>query len=239
MKPQKIKFEDIILFENDDFVVVNKPPFLSTLEDRQEKTNLLGLARVYVPTAQVCHRLDKETSGVLAIAKNPDAYRHLSIQFEKRQVEKVYHAIADGIHNFKDQLVDAPILKLPDGMVKISKREGKPAQTYFSSLESYKFHTLIECRPVTGRMHQIRVHLALLEAPISGDLLYGGKPFFLSQVKRGFNLKKETEEQPFMKRMALHAFSLHFLDLAGNELKIQAPYQKDLEAFVRQLELNR
>jgi len=239
LKPQKIKFEDIILFENDDFVVVNKPPFLSTLEDRQEKTNLLGLAREYVPTAQVCHRLDKETSGVLAIAKNPDAYRHLSIQFEKRQVEKVYHAIADGIHNFKDQLVDAPILKLPDGIVKISKREGKSAQTYFSSLESYKFQTLIECRPVTGRMHQIRVHLALLGAPISGDLLYGGKPFYLSQVKRGFNLKKETEEQPFMKRMALHAFSLLFLDLAGNNVKIQAPYHKDLDAFVRQLELNR
>jgi 23S rRNA pseudouridine955/2504/2580 synthase len=88
-------------------------------------------------------------------------------------------------------------------------------------------------------MHQIRVHLALLGAPISGDLLYGGKPFYLSQVKRGFNLKKETEEQPFMKRMALHAFSLLFLDLNGNATKVQAPYHKDLEAFVRQLELNR
>lgn len=239
MKPLKIKFEDLILFENDDFIAVNKPPFLSTLEDRQEKINLLGLARSYIPDAQVCHRLDKETSGVLAIAKNPDAYRHLSIQFEKRQVGKVYHAIADGIHNFKDQLVDAPILKLPDGIVRISKREGKSAQTYFSSLESYKFHTLLACRPVTGRMHQIRVHLSLLGAPISGDLVYGGKPFFLSQVKRGFNLKKETEEQPFMKRMALHAFSLSFVDLAGNGLKIEAPYHKDLEAFIRQLELNR
>lgn len=239
MKLQKITFEDIILFENEDFVVVNKPPFLSTLEDRQEKLNLLSLARTYVATAQVCHRLDKETSGALAIAKNPEAYRHLSIQFEKRQVNKIYHAVADGIHNFKDQLVDAPILKLPDGIVKISKREGKPAQTYFTSLESYKFHTLIECRPVTGRMHQIRVHLALLEAPITGDLLYGGKAFFLSQVKRGFNLKKETEEQPFMKRMALHAFSLEFLDLSGNDLKIQAPYHKDMDALIRQLELNR
>lgn len=219
--------------------MVNKPAFLSTLEDRQEKLNLLSLARDYVPTAQVCHRLDKETSGVLAIAKNPEAYRHLSIQFEKREVVKIYHAVADGIHNFKDQLVDAPILKLPDGVVKISKREGKPAQTHFSSLDSYKYHTLIECRPVTGRMHQIRVHLALLGAPITGDLLYGGKPFFLSQVKRGFNLKKETEEQPFMKRMALHAFSLDFLDLQGNDLKIQAPYHKDMDALIRQLELNR
>lgn len=239
MKVPKITFEDIILLENDDFVIVNKPPFLSTLEDRQEKVNLLALARDYIPTAQVCHRLDKETSGALAIAKNPEAYRHLSIQFEHRQVMKIYHAVADGIHNFKDQVLDAPILKLPDGMVKISKREGKPAQTYFSSLDSFKAHTLIECRPVTGRMHQIRIHLAFLGAPITGDELYGGKPFFLSQVKRGFNLKKETEELPFMKRMALHAYALEFLDLAGNALKIQAPYNKDMAALLRQLELNR
>jgi 23S rRNA pseudouridine955/2504/2580 synthase len=88
-------------------------------------------------------------------------------------------------------------------------------------------------------MHQIRVHLSVLGAPIIGDTVYGGKPFFLSQVKRGFNLKKETEERPFMKRMALHAFSLEFLDLEGNALKVQAPYQKDMQALIRQLELNR
>lgn len=239
MKLPKIKFEEVILFENDDFIVVNKPPFLSTLEDRQEKMNLLGLAREHVSTAQVCHRLDKETSGVLAIAKNPEAYRHLSIQFEKRQVTKIYHAVVDGIHNFNQQLVDAPILKQDDGVVKLSKSAGKPAQTYFTALMSYKFHTLMECRPITGRMHQIRVHLSVLGASICGDDTYGGKPFFLSQVKRGFNLKKETEEQPFMKRMALHAFSLEFLDLAGNALKIQAPYQKDMQALIRQLEINR
>lgn len=239
MKLPKIKFDEIILFENDDFVVVNKPPFLSTLEDRHEKTNLLGMAREYVATAQVCHRLDKETSGVLAIAKNPDAYRHLSIQFEKRQVTKIYHAVVDGIHNFNDELVDAPILKQDDGMVRLSRREGKPAQTYFTALASYKHHTLVECKPITGRMHQIRIHLTVLGAPIAGDEMYGGKPFYLSQIKRGFNLKKETEEQPFMKRMALHAFSLEFLDLKGEEVRIQAPYQKDMQALIRQLELNR
>ena len=239
MKLPRIKFDEIILFEDADFIVVNKPPFLSTLEDRADKVNLLGLAREHVPDAQVCHRLDKETSGALAIAKNPEAYRHLSIQFEKREVTKLYHAVVDGIHNFDHQLIDAPILKQDDGMVKISKREGKPAQTYFTSLASYRLHTLVECSPVTGRMHQIRIHLTLLEAPICGDDLYGGKPFYLSQVKRGFNLKKDTEEEPFMKRMALHAFSLGFMDLKGNPLKIDAPYQKDMQALIRQLELNR
>jgi len=238
LKLPKTKFEEIILFENDDYVLVNKPPFLATLEDRHEKLNLLGMAREHISTAQVCHRLDKETSGVLAIAKNPEAYRHLSIQFEKREVTKIYHAVVDGIHNFDQQLVDAAILKLEDGTVRLNKREGKPAQTYFTSLRSYKLHTLIECHPITGRMHQIRVHLSVLGAPIVGDDLYGGKPFFLSKIKRDFNLKKETEEQPFMKRMALHAFSLEFMDLSGKLIKIDAPYQKDMQALIRQLEIN-
>ncbi|HEY9004745.1 RluA family pseudouridine synthase [Ohtaekwangia sp.] len=238
MKSTKINFEDIILFEDDDFVLINKPPFVSTLEDRHDKVNLLALAREYRGDAQVCHRLDKDTSGVLAIAKNPEAYRHMSMQFEKREVNKVYHAIVDGIHNFKDNLVDLPILKQDDGMVKISKREGKPAQTYFTSLQSYKLHTLVECRPVTGRMHQIRIHLATLKASITGDELYGGKPFFLSSVKRGFNLKKQTEEQPIMKRMALHAYALTFTDCKGVTQTVKAPYPKDMQALIKQLESN-
>lgn len=238
MKAAKINLEELILFEDEDFILINKPPFVATLEDRSAKINLLGLARDYIATAQVCHRLDKDTSGVLAIAKNPEAYRHMSLQFEKREVTKIYHAVADGIHNFKDELVDLPILKQEDGIVKISKREGKQAQTYFTSIKSYKLHTLVECRPITGRMHQIRIHLSTLKASITGDELYGGKPFYLSSVKRGFNLKKQTEEQPIMKRMALHAYSLTFADMKGNTQKIEAPYPKDLQALVKQLEVN-
>jgi RluA family pseudouridine synthase len=237
LKASKLTIPDIILFEDENFVLVNKPPFLSTLEDRHEPVNLLALARAYTADAQVCHRIDKDTSGVLAIAKNPGAYRHMSLQFEKREVNKIYHAIVDGIHNFKDVLVDAPIVKQDDGIVKI-KKDGKPAQTYFTSLKSYKLHTLVECRPITGRMHQIRIHLTTLKAPITGDDTYGGKPFYLSSVKRGFNLKKETEEQPIMKRMALHAYALEFQDMAGNMQKVEAPYPKDIQALIRQLEAN-
>jgi RluA family pseudouridine synthase len=238
LKNSRIKFEELILFEDADFILVNKPPFLSTLEDRNEKINLLRLARTYAADAQVCHRLDKDTSGVLAIAKNPEAYRHLSMQFENRQVVKLYHALVDGIHNFDETKVDQPILKQPDGMAKISKREGRPAVTYFTSIKSFRHHTLVACKPVTGRMHQIRLHISHLGAPITGDELYGGKPFFLSQVKRKFNLKKETEEEPLIKRMALHAFSLEFKDLAETTKIIEAPYPKDMQVLVRQLELN-
>lgn len=238
---KSIKYPDVrdmILFEDNDYILVNKPPFLSTLEDRHGRPNLLGLAREYVAAAQVCHRLDKDTSGVLAIAKNPEAYRHLNMQFEHRQVGKVYHAVVDGIHNFKDELVDAPIQKLDDGVVKINRAEGKPAQTWLTAIRSFRYHSLVECRPVTGRMHQIRIHLATQRAPITGDDTYGGKPFLLSQVKRDYKLKKGTEEEPFMKRMALHAFSLQFNDLSDKRQVVEAPYPKDFQALVRQLELN-
>ena len=233
---KSIKFSDLIIWEDEDYVGVNKPPFLSTLNDRSDPVNLLALAKEYIPDAQACHRLDKDTSGVIIFAKNPEAYRHLSIQFEKREVEKFYHALVDGIHDFKDQLVDAPIDKSEDGIVKISKRDGKPAQTYFSTVKAYRFHTLVECRPVTGRMHQIRIHLSLLTASITGDDQYGGKPFFLSAIKRGFNLKKFTEEEPLMKRMALHSKTLIFRNIGGIMVKVEAPYPKDFKALVRQLD---
>lgn len=239
MKAAKITLKDLVLYEDENYFLVNKPPFLSTLEDRHEPVNLLKLAREYEPDAQVCHRLDKDTSGVLAIARNADAYRHMSLQFEHRTVTKIYHAIVDGLHDFKDVLVDEPILKMDDGVVRISRRDGKSAQTYFTSLNTFRMHTLLECRPVTGRMHQIRIHLTTLDAPITGDETYGGKPFFLSSVKRGFNLKKQTEEQPIMKRMALHARALRFNDLSDVPRFVEAPYPKDLAALIRQLEGNR
>lgn len=239
LKHPKIKFDDLILWEDSDYFVLNKPPFVSTLQDRADPINLLALAKQYSEDAQACHRLDKDTSGAIAFAKNPEAYRHLSMQFEHREVSKIYHAVADGIQDFRDQLVDAPIAKMDDGIAKISKRDGKPAQTYFTSLKSFRFHTLLECRPITGRMHQIRVHLAFLKSPITGDDQYGGKPFFLSAVKRGFNLKKQTEEKPIMNRMALHAYALTFKPLAGEDkVTITAPYPKDMQALIRQLELN-
>jgi 23S rRNA pseudouridine955/2504/2580 synthase len=234
---QRFDFEGSILFQDDDYVLINKPPFVSTLEDRNESLNILQVARTFIADAQVCHRLDKDTSGVLAIAKNPEAYRHLAIQLEAREVTKVYHAVVDGIHNFKSELVNAPILKQNDGTVKIS-REGKSAQTAFTTLEVMGDYTLVDCRPVTGRMHQIRIHLAKLGASIAGDELYGGKPVFLSKIKRGFNLKKDTEEEALMRRMALHAFSLEFSDLAGKKVQVEAPYPKDFRVLVKQLREN-
>lgn len=235
---RKLRFTDLILFENDDYIVINKPAGISTLEDRDLSVCIKDMAKEYSPDAQVCHRLDKETTGALAIAKNPEAYRSLSIQFEKRKVNKIYHAVVEGIVEYENELVDKPILPLRKGTVVIEYRKGKPAQTYFTTLKAYRKHSLVECRPVTGRMHQIRIHLVYKQSPIVADEKYGVKPLYLSDLKRRFNLKKGTEERPLMGRVALHARALEFELLNGDTKRIEADYPKDFAVMLKQLEKN-
>lgn len=235
----RIKFTDLLLYEDDDYIIINKPSFVATLEDRNDPVSILSLARSHVADAKVGHRLDKETSGALAIAKHPEAYRALAIQFEKRRVDKVYHAVSEGIHDFREVTVDLPIHATSKGVVKISRREGKPAQTMVNTLEVYKRHTLVKCQPATGRMHQIRVHMASLGASIVGDEKYGGHLFYLSGIKRDYHLKKNTEEQPLVKRVALHAHALGFALLNGHQIEVEAPYPKDFAVLLKQLDKNK
>jgi 23S rRNA pseudouridine955/2504/2580 synthase len=235
-----IQFKDLIIFENEDFILINKPPHISSLDERTgEATSILRIARDYYGDIQVNHRLDKETSGILALAKHPEAYRALSIQFEKRQVEKVYHAVVNGIHVFEGISVYLPIYPLTNGTVKIDRQRGKEAETFFDTLQLYQKHTLLQCRPITGRMHQIRIHLTALKAPIVCDPQYGGEYIYLSSIKRKFNLKKDTEELPLIQRVALHAFSLGFTLMNGEFIKVEAPYPKDFAVLIKQLEKNK
>lgn len=236
----KVTFEDWILFEDDDFMVINKPSGIATLADRQEDNgqSIIELARAYHPDASPVHRLDKETTGCLAIAKSQEAYRHLAIQFERRDTQKIYHAVVDGLHDFEDVSVYLPIKTTRSGKVSIDKMEGKPAETIFKSIKAFRNHTLVGAMPITGRMHQIRVHLAVLKAPIVMDGLYGGKMLYLSQIKRKFNLKKGTEEEPLIKRVALHAHKLRYTLRNGTWHETIADYPKDFKALVRQLEIN-
>lgn len=230
------KFSEMIIHEDDNLIVINKPALMASLDEREGiEPNVLRLARRYHADIQVCHRLDKETSGLLLLAKNPETYRLVSIEFEKRRVNKIYHAIIEGIHDFDNQLVDLPILNQGNKNVSIDRARGKAAQTYFRSLQFFRDFTLVECRPITGRMHQIRIHLATQRASIVGDTLYRGRPVFLSDLKkRGFSLSKGREEQPIMKRFALHAHTLD-LQLDGQELHFEAPYPKDFAVLLKQL----
>lgn len=231
-------FKDLILFENDDYIVVNKPPFVASLDERggSGEVNILRLAKQYSADAQVCHRLDKETSGAIIIAKTPEAYRSVSIQFEKRKVSKTYHAVVDGQFTFRELFIDLPILNDGNKSVTIDRREGKRAETIFNTLKHYRHYTLVECKPITGRMHQIRIHLATQRAAIAGDDMYRGKPVFLSSLKKGYRLAKDEEEQPIMKRFALHARYLVFKGLDGQDIVIEAPYPKDFATLIKLLD---
>lgn len=233
-----LKFEDIILFENEHYIIVNKPPYISTLEDRNDPIDLLKLAKNYHADAQVCHRLDKETSGVLVIAKHQEAYRHFAILLEKRQVKKVYHAVVNGIHEFENLEADQPIFST-NSKSRVDFRQGKPSLTLISTLETFKLHTLVKCFPVSGRLHQIRVHLGFHGASIGCDPIYGGDYIYLSQLKRNFNLSKaKDEEKPLMERVALHAHTIAFHDFEAEDqaaIEVKADYPKDFAVMLKQL----
>lgn len=231
------KFEDLIIHEDDNLIVINKPPFIASLDQREGgEVNILRLAKKYHADAQVCHRLDKDTSGVLLIAKNPETYRLVSIEFERRRVNKIYHAIIQGTHTFTDLKVDLPILNQGNKNVTIDRYNGKPAETIFNSLTYFKNFTLVECKPITGRMHQIRIHLATQHAAIVGDAMYRGKPVYLSQIKRrGFTMGKDQEEMPIMKRFALHSKKVDFT-IDGKSYSFEAEYPKDFATLLKQLE---
>jgi len=231
-------FKDLILFEDDNHIVVNKPPFVASLDERggSGEVNILRLAKQYSEDAQVCHRLDKETSGAIIIAKNPEAYRSVSMQFEKRRVKKTYHAVVDGQYSFNELFIDLPILNDGNRSVTIDRKEGKRAETIFNSIKFYKHYTLVECKPITGRMHQIRIHLATQRAAICGDTLYKGKPVFLSAIKKGYRIAKDDDEQPIMKRFALHAKHVIFKGLDDKDIEVEAPYPKDFATLIKLLD---
>ena len=234
----KNNFKDWIVFEDDNYLVINKPAFISTLADRKADLSVIDAARKYEAESSVCHRLDKETSGALLIAKNKDAYKHAAQQFADRTVMKTYHAVAGGIHEFEDKPIDKPLHVAPSGIVRVSYQKGKPSETIVTTLQKYKFHTLVACKPITGRMHQIRVHMASIEAPLVADIAYGGKHIYLSELKKKYKHKKEIEERPLISRVALHAFSLNFMDMQGHERYVECPYPKDFRLIINQLAKN-
>jgi 23S rRNA pseudouridine955/2504/2580 synthase len=232
---KKQGFNELILFENTDFLAINKPSGVSTLEDRAEDTNILSTAKNLFPDIQVCHRLDKDTSGVMVLAKKPEAYRHLSLQFQKREVEKIYHAIVHGRTDFKNYMIDISLIVKNHGIVKWDAKSGKKSTTFFTTLQNFKTFSFVECKPVTGRRHQIRVHLKYVKHPIVADIMYDGEFVYLSQIKTKYK-QNQRAEKPLINRMALHAFSISFKTLDGKVEKIEAPYPKDYSVLLKQLE---
>ena len=230
MRPQPIQ----IIEETDTWIAVNKPPFVPTIPERGKKTAVSIMAWAKEKWGEdifLCHRLDRETSGILILAKTSEMHRNLSMQFEHRKVTKTYHAIVEGKIEFNQLLVDLPINTSDLNRIRIDHKNGKSAQTEFQSVELFKRFTLMECKPKTGRLHQIRVHLASQNARISADEKYGGIIPLLSHIKR----KISGEDRPLIDRFALHAKSISFNVLNNTAVTVDCPYPKDYEVFLKLL----
>lgn len=240
VKPRKEKrvfhhFEDLILHEDEQVIVVSKPTGLSSLDERDGvETNLLRLGRKYYEEAQLCHRLDKETSGVMLFAKNPEAYRDIAMQFQNREVLKHYVAIIHGVRQFEEYVIDAPIENAGKGIARISMSRGKEAVTVIETAEIFRDFSLVNCHPITGRMHQIRLHLSSVGSPILGDTKYGGKDVLLSDLKKTFKPNRKMEESPINKGFMLHARGIQFR-IPGSEeaATFVAPLPKQFEVVLK------
>jgi 23S rRNA pseudouridine955/2504/2580 synthase len=231
-KKEFVQFEQIILLEDEHVVAVNKPAGISSLSDRDVELNMLQLGRRYNPYLMLCHRLDKPTTGVLLFAKNPEVYREIAIRFEHREVVKHYVALVMGHRDFDEQLIDLPIGVSGKGKARIDLIDGKESATVVTTAEKFKEYTLVDCFPLTGRMHQIRLHMASLGCPLVGDELYGGKNILLSELKRRWKFNRKEEEPTVNDGVMLHAMGLNF-NMFDKDYTIVAPMPKKFEAALK------
>lgn len=233
IEPQDIPLD--ILYEDDDLMAINKPPHLvmhpavgnwdNTLANaiifhRPDVLNVGGQRR-----PGMVHRLDKNTSGVVLVAKNDYAHNFIVDQFRARTIKKVYKALVDGRVRPEKALIDAPLGRDPENRKRMTVIEpgrnavSQPSQTHFEVTEMFDKHTLVTCYPITGRTHQIRVHLAYIGYPIVGDYIYGRTKFSVP-IKRHF----------------LHAAQISFERPSDHErMTIESPLTEELQKVLKNL----
>lgn len=230
-----------IIHEDEDIIVVNKTPQILSIPDRYnpETTNIYHLLKDRYDDIFIVHRIDKDTSGVLLFAKNPDAHKHLNQQFEQRTTTKKYIALVKGFPVSDSGRIDAPIGPHPtkQGCMAIVNK-GKEAITEYNVVEKFKNFSLVECNILTGRTHQIRVHMKHIGCPLAVDVNYGGnEALFLSEIKkRKFNIGKFVEEIPILSRVPLHAYQLTIVHpITDKKITFEAEAPKDFKAVLNQL----
>lgn len=255
-EPLSAEAEDLpldVLYEDDDLVVVNKRPGMVAHPSQGHRGGTLvnallhhygdtlsGIGGVLRPG--IVHRLDKDTSGCLVAAKNDAAHRRLIQQFMEREVEKVYLAVTDG--------VPRPVSGKVEGNIGRSRSDrklhamlstgGRHSLTHYRTLENYGVIALVECRLMTGRTHQARVHLAHVGAPVLCDRDYGKREVYTGgDAARGVTVLREGGAMPagslpgktLLERQALHAWRLSFLHpVSGTQLSFEAPLPADMLA---------
>lgn len=221
-----------IIFENDELMVVNKPAGMVVHPAAgHARGTLVNAALGHDPDIEgiggeerpgIVHRLDKDTSGLILLAKNERAHRWLQDQFRLRKVEKTYLALADGKPPTPAGRVETYIGRDPKNrkrMANVSKTKGREAVSEYKTLQSFEHHTLLEFHPLTGRTHQIRLHCAFLKCPIAGDEVYGRKSSTVA-----------------LARHFLHASKLKIvLPGESNSRLFEAPLPADLETVLNQI----
>ncbi len=233
-----IKLQQLIILETEDFIAINKPAGLLSIPDRtQSEPSLKDLLIQQYGVIFTVHRLDRETSGVIVFAKNETAHKQLSQLFEGRDVAKYYYGLVNGVPVPPEGRIDTPIMEhfAKNGKM-IAHAKGKPSLTDYELLENFQVYSWVKFRIHTGRTHQIRVHMQSIGYPIVCDELYGNpEPVYISKLKRNYHLSKnQLEEQPILKRLALHSALLEFT-FTGKAYSIEALLPKDLQALLQQL----
>mgnify|MGYP006146856157 CR=1 FL=1 len=223
--------EQHILFEDNDLIVLNKPSGMAVHGGSGLQFGVIEALRALRPLAkhlELVHRLDRDTSGCLLIAKKRSVLTHLHEQLRNKTVEKKYWALVAGDWDNKVRKVTEPLKKntLQSGerVVRVDEKDGKPSETRFRILQRYQQGTLVEAFPVTGRTHQIRVHTACKGHPIACDDKYGDNTFTAQMQQVGLN------------RLFLHAKTLSFMHpMTETTMRVEAPLDPELEQALSKL----
>jgi len=241
-----------VLWEDARLLALDKPGGLLTSPDRHDprRANLItllqrGIARGaswaqerQLDYLAIANRLDFETSGVVLLAKDKSALIALANQFGAEHANKTYVTLVCGVPAKEAFAIHAKLAPDPSrsGLVRVNPKEGRKATTQVEVLERFSRHTLLKCRPITDRLHQIRAHLRHTRLPIVGDTKYGGRPLLLSKLKTGYRFKQNAPERPLIDWIGLHLEQLTFTHpLTGEVQTIAAPWPKDFAVALKYL----
>ncbi|MDA9799693.1 RluA family pseudouridine synthase [Gammaproteobacteria bacterium] len=226
--PSRIKsFNSSIIYQNEDYIVVNKEPELSVHSGTNNQFGLIDIARATFPLLEIdlCHRIDKSTSGCVLLSKNKTFLRHFNKQLKANEVVKRYEAILVGVMK-NDMKIETKIdLSTKEHHHRVQEAEhGKKAVSFFKILKKYNTFSHVEILITTGRMHQIRVQSSNLNHPIVNDKKYGL-----------FDLNKSIAKETSINRLALHAASISFLDLNRQKVNYLATKNNEFDILLSQL----
>lgn len=242
MTRRKPAVRTVVLHVDDQIIVVNKPAGLLTVPGRAPEATLIDVLRGMTDFAddeplRIVHRIDRDTSGVVVFARTAHAQTAISEQFAAGRVEKVYIALVSGYVDADGQ-IEIPIAATRGEKMRTAGRsDGKHALTRYKIIERVPCNTLLECRPATGRTHQVRLHLSAIGHPLTVDPLYGGgNAVLLSKYKSGYRPSGKHDERPLIERLTLHAAVISF-DHPTNDARVrfEAPLPRDFRATLNQL----